>query len=529
MASARLLPLACALALLAACSEPTGGEPDGAGPQVGLVRVSVHAATMGTNDSLSLTAIVYDTSGGRMTGADVRWASSDTAIARVRRIPVPDGSSASSAAMVSFGSRWGSVRVSAEAGGFGDTCAFTVLLAGIHTVSGETPAAVGRVGSVIEARVRLYVCTGECLTFRHDPRASRVYPPQAEPGVTMTWSVVDGGGHVEPETTLTDAIGYAATTWTLGAAPGPQRIAVSAVGTGSGTDVWAYSVSDTAEQVAFAKASGDGGGTDIYLLRFADRTELRLTSATGVDDGPSWSPGGDRIAFVSSRDGNRELYVMQADGSAPTRLTYTPEQEESPAWSPDGSWIAVGSDSGRVRLVAPDGSRDTAISGPGGHYSQPSWAPDGARLAVVNRIDSLGQTIYRVEALWLDGSHMPIATPAPSGASGTQIRSIAWSPDGTRIAYSEIQWWFNPLGWPPTTYAHYIVFVTPEGASSGWTSGAAPDWSPDGNLLAFLAVGGGWETKGTLSIGAADGSWRVTQMQSIGTVVGPPRWRPRPH
>jgi hypothetical protein len=33
------------------------------------------------------------------------------------------------------------------------------------------------------------------------------------------------------------------------------------------------------------------------------------------DGVPSWSPDGNRIAFISNKDGNVEIYVMNADGT----------------------------------------------------------------------------------------------------------------------------------------------------------------------------------------------------------------------
>ena len=47
-----------------------------------------------------------------------------------------------------------------------------------------------------------------------------------------------------------------------------------------------------------------------------------------------------QIAFVSDRDGNLEIYVMEADGDNLRRLTNSPLGETEPSWSPDGQRIA---------------------------------------------------------------------------------------------------------------------------------------------------------------------------------------------
>ena len=60
--------------------------------------------------------------------------------------------------------------------------------------------------------------------------------------------------------------------------------------------------------------------------------QRRLTENRQYDWSPSWSPDGERIAFMSDRDGNSEIYVMDADGGNQRRLTNNPDHDASPAW-----------------------------------------------------------------------------------------------------------------------------------------------------------------------------------------------------
>ena len=71
---------------------------------------------------------------------------------------------------------------------------------------------------------------------------------------------------------------------------------------------------------------------------------LRLTKSPGIDDFPSYSPDGARLAFVSHRDGNAEVYVMDADGSNCANISNHPGRDTHPTWTPNGSGVTFVSD-----------------------------------------------------------------------------------------------------------------------------------------------------------------------------------------
>ena len=53
-----------------------------------------------------------------------------------------------------------------------------------------------------------------------------------------------------------------------------------------------------------------------------------------------YAAGRPKLAFSSTRDGDSEIYVMDIDGSKPLRLTINPARDYDPSWSPDGEKIA---------------------------------------------------------------------------------------------------------------------------------------------------------------------------------------------
>lgn len=128
---------------------------------------------------------------------------------------------------------------------------------------------------------------------------------------------------------------------------------------------------------------------------------------------PTWSPDGQRIAFLSNRAEGWDLYVMDADGGAVERLTAGATADD-PAWSPDGRQIAVERDH-RIEAVNPDGSERCVLASKASH---PTWSPDG-RLAFVRDHD-----LYIRER---------------NGAATVALRDADqphWSPDGSAIAFT---------------------------------------------------------------------------------------------
>ncbi len=158
-----------------------------------------------------------------------------------------------------------------------------------------------------------------------------------------------------------------------------------------------------------ALAWGHEASTDIYLVDpISGRTGKRLTSGSGDNMSPSWSPDSKKIAFVSDRKGFPTIFTMDRDGASQRALPIAGNYNTGPDWSPDGTRIAWQGrgEGGRFSIWVLDLATGQArrVSRGGFNDEEPSWSADG-RFIVYTSTRNGRKRLYVMKA---DGSD---ATP----------------------------------------------------------------------------------------------------------------------
>lgn len=232
------------------------------------------------------------------------------------------------------------------------------------------------------------------------------------------------------------------------------------------------SVSDAAispdgSMVAFVRRTprsameGRGGlRSVIWMVPAKGGDPVRFTAPDRSSYSPRWSPDGRWLAFRSSRSGDAgaQIYRISPRGGEPERLTDVEGGVSHFEWSPEGKHIAFTAKKAKTKAEreADEAGRDWRLSDVKGtfrhlyvmkvgsedapevvgsadhHVANFAWAPDGKRLVVQanERADVDAVMMYsRLFVAELGGGWAPLTK------TEGKLGSLAWSPDGSRVAF----------------------------------------------------------------------------------------------
>jgi Tol biopolymer transport system component len=191
--------------------------------------------------------------------------------------------------------------------------------------------------------------------------------------------------------------------------------------------------SQAADARRFLFTSDRDAGFGIYVMDADGKNLLQVANDSAnltlggnlAPLGPSWSPDGKQLAYLSKHDGDWAVYVVNADGTNPHRASaknlfiYLPGK---PIWSRQGriAFIATTQGKGGLYSINPDGS-DPIFLDLGQFPYLYEWSPDGKQLAYQGAND---YAIYIANA---DG------TGQQQIVANINYRMTGWFPNGKSL------------------------------------------------------------------------------------------------
>jgi Tol biopolymer transport system component len=259
-----------------------------------------------------------------------------------------------------------------------------------------------------------------------------------------------------------------------------------------------------------AHAAFPGANGKIAFDRY---TQFATTEVANARDGAPASKNAPRSSrLVSFSD---QIFTINPDATGETNVSNNSFLDEYANWSADGLKIAFdrfdnGEETDQVFSMNGDGSAQTDISNNTDEFAQEAaWSPDRSKVAYSLQTGSQTWEIWVMNA---DGSGKHVVAPATlsPGIVASENYLPNWSPDGTKIAYTHYQENEPVIKVQAAQQYTYQVFVvnadgsgTPQNVSNNSDDDEDPNWSPNGQQLAFVKYVDG---QGQIWVMNADGS-----------------------
>jgi Tol biopolymer transport system component/DNA-binding winged helix-turn-helix (wHTH) protein len=221
----------------------------------------------------------------------------------------------------------------------------------------------------------------------------------------------------------------------------------------------------------------------ISALSVSDSTvrELSTPPPGWIDRSPSYSPDGERLAFIRSTVAgvSNDMYVMAAHGGPAKRLTFDHRpMTGSLAWTSDSREIVFASARSAemgLWVVAAEGSIPRPLAGPVGEAGWPTIPSRNDHTLVYEQ--GVGKwDVWRLDLK--DTKHPEKAPFALVSEKGDKMRPEL-SPDGNKVAFESDRLGFWDI-WTCDVDGSRCDQITSLHGTAG-----RPRWSPNGRYIAF--------------------------------------------
>ncbi|MFN2512529.1 MAG: prolyl oligopeptidase family serine peptidase [Pyrinomonadaceae bacterium] len=232
-------------------------------------------------------------------------------------------------------------------------------------------------------------------------------------------------------------------------------------------------ISPDGRWIAYTISNGDfkqdAFVTHIWLVEVGSGRKLQLTRGDKSAGNPRWSPNGEWLAFLSNRlEDKNQIFVINPLGGEAMQLTKSETAVSNYSWSDDGKTILYA-----ATEAVPQLSKDRKEYM--GDYEVVRKEYNFLHLWTLNVADALNG---------------PVTGKQRTRKKDFSVGAFAWSPDGSRVAFSAT---VNPDLVQGVTSDVYLLNLADDSIKK-LVSHPGPDnnprWSPDGKQIVFSSAMG---------------------------------------
>jgi Tol biopolymer transport system component/tRNA A-37 threonylcarbamoyl transferase component Bud32 len=197
---------------------------------------------------------------------------------------------------------------------------------------------------------------------------------------------------------------------------------------GSGEGISRIAVSPDGERIAYSLSSEEG--SQIWIGEFKLKESKAITRDRSKDQGPIWSPDGQRLAFISDRGGRRGIWSVGYPNGAPSLLKDVDLGASVflVCWARDDKTIYYESNSNLNKLDLDSGQTSQLTNFGPKHLTAQNFrvSPDGGQVAYMDVVNGKSHVFV-----------LPLRGGAPVQVTRGEWNDKApdWLPDGQRLAY----------------------------------------------------------------------------------------------
>ncbi len=138
-------------------------------------------------------------------------------------------------------------------------------------------------------------------------------------------------------------------------------------------------------KIAYVSFENHRAAIFVQILTTGNR--IKVTSYPGINGAPAWSPDGRKLALTLSKAGSPDIYILDLSSKQLTQLTDNHWINTEPAWSPDGRTLVFTSNqTGKPQIykISSNGGKATRLTFKGSYNANASFSPDGSKIVMVH-------------------------------------------------------------------------------------------------------------------------------------------------